>query len=52
MNRAVRRIAALAIAAGVGFFAVSVALGTPAHDGFLFGVGVIVALVPEGFYPR
>ncbi len=51
MNRAVRLIAALAMAAGVTFFAVSVALGTPAHDGFLFGVGVIVALVPEALLP-
>ena len=29
----------------------SLALGTPAHDGFLFAVGVIVALVPEGLLP-
>ena len=51
MNRAVRLIAALAMVAGAGFFAVSVALGTPAHDGFLFGVGVVVALVPEALLP-
>jgi magnesium-transporting ATPase (P-type) len=41
----------LAVAAGGAFFAVSVALGTPVHDGFLFGVGVIVALVPEALLP-
>jgi magnesium-transporting ATPase (P-type) len=51
MNRAVRLIAALAVAAGIGFFAISVALGTPADDGFLFGVGVVVALVPEALLP-
>jgi magnesium-transporting ATPase (P-type) len=51
MNAAVRVIATLAVAAGVGFFAISVSLGTPAHDGFLFGVGVVVALVPEALLP-
>ncbi len=51
MDRAVRLIAAFAVAAGVLFFAVSLSLGTPARDGFLFAVGVIVALVPEGLLP-
>jgi len=51
MNRAVRVIAAFAVAAGVVFFGISLALGTPARDGFLFSVGVIVALVPEGLLP-
>jgi len=51
MNGAVRVIAAFAVAAGVVFFGISVVLGTPARDGFLFSVGVIVALVPEGLLP-
>lgn len=51
LNRAVRIIAALAVTTGVLFFGVSLALGTPARDGFLFSVGVIVALVPEGLLP-
>ena len=44
-------IAAFAITAGVVFFGVSLLLGMPARDGFLFAVGVIVALVPEGLLP-
>jgi magnesium-transporting ATPase (P-type) len=51
LNRSVRAIAALAIAAGLGLFGISLPLGTPVADGFLFGVGVIVALVPEGLLP-
>ncbi|HEU4397626.1 MAG TPA: HAD-IC family P-type ATPase, partial [Actinomycetota bacterium] len=51
LNRSVRTIGAFALATGVVFFGVSLALGTPARDGFLFAVGVIVALVPEGLLP-
>ena len=51
MNRAVRVIAAVAVVTGVAFFGAALALGTPARDGFLFSVGVIVALVPEGLLP-
>ena len=51
LNRAVRMIAAFAVVTGVAFFGVALALGTPARDGFLFSVGVIVALVPEGLLP-
>ncbi|RJQ46125.1 MAG: cation-transporting P-type ATPase, partial [Gaiellales bacterium] len=51
MNRAVRAIAAVAVLTGIAFFAAALALGTPASDGFLFSVGVIVALVPEGLLP-
>jgi potassium/sodium efflux P-type ATPase len=51
LNRAVRIIAAFAVGSGVAFFAVSLVRGTPASDGFLFAVGVIVALVPEGMLP-
>ncbi len=51
LDHAVKVIAAFAVAAGVLFFGVALALGTPARDGFLFAVGVIVALVPEGLLP-
>ncbi len=47
----VRLIALISVAVGVGFFAVSLLVGMPATDGFLLGVGVMVALVPEGLLP-
>ena len=51
MDRAVRVIAAVAVTVGAAFFGIAVALDMPARDGFLFSVGVIVALVPEGLLP-
>src|SRR5207342_3437830 len=51
LNRAVRVIALFAVGTGVAFFGIAVVLGMPARDGFLFAVGVIVALVPEGLLP-
>lgn len=51
LRRTVRIVASFAVAAGGSFFGVSLALGTPARDGFLFAVAVIVALVPEGLLP-
>lgn len=51
LDRVSRIIAAIAIAVGVGFFAIALLLGTPAADGFLFAVGVSVAVVPEGLLP-
>lgn len=51
LNRAVRLIAGLAVATGLIFFGVAISLGTPVHDGILFSIGVIVALVPEGLLP-
>lgn len=47
----VRRIGIIAAAVGIGFFVLMLALGVPATDGFIFGVGVTVALVPEGLLP-
>ena len=44
-------IATFAVSAGVLFFAASAVRGQPLQDGFLFAVGVIVALVPEGLLP-
>jgi magnesium-transporting ATPase (P-type) len=49
--RVSRVIAASAIGTGVGFFLLAVVVGMPASDGFLFAVGVTVALVPEGLLP-
>ena len=44
-------IAIIAGTVGVVFFALMLALGVPAEDGFIFGIGVTVALVPEGLLP-
>jgi calcium-translocating P-type ATPase len=51
LDRVSRLIAAAAITVGVVFFGVALLVGTPASDGFLFAVGVTVALVPEGLLP-
>jgi magnesium-transporting ATPase (P-type) len=51
LSRLVRTIAIIAVGVGGAFFVLAVALGTPATDGFLFAVGVTVALVPEGLLP-
>ncbi|HEU4491164.1 MAG TPA: cation-transporting P-type ATPase [Jiangellales bacterium] len=49
--RVVRAVAVIAVSAGGSFFALSLVLGMPASQGFLFAVGVSVALVPEGLLP-
>ena len=36
---------------GRAFFALALLVGSPARDGFLFAIGVTVALVPEGLLP-
>ena len=46
LDRVSRIIAAVAIAVGVVFFSIALLLGTPASNGFLFAVGVTVAVVP------
>ncbi|SDM35726.1 cation-translocating P-type ATPase [Allokutzneria albata] len=51
LNRVVKVVALVAVALGVVFFAVALALGMTATEGFLFAVGVTVALVPEGLLP-
>jgi magnesium-transporting ATPase (P-type) len=51
LDRAVWVIATVAVVTGLLFFSTALALGTPVRDGFLFSVGVIVALVPEGLLP-
>lgn len=51
LDRVVRVIAFIAVGVGFAFFAIALAIGTPAGDGFLFAIGVTVALVPEGLLP-
>ena len=51
LNRIVRVMSVLTLSVGAAFFAVCLAVGSPARDGFLFAVGVTVALVPEGLLP-
>lgn len=51
LERISRLIAAMAASVGVAFFAVSVLIKSDPSDAFLFGVGVSVALVPEGLLP-
>lgn len=51
LRRVVKTVAAVAVAVGASFFGISLLLGMAAVDGFLFAVGVTVALVPEGLLP-
>ena len=51
LRRTVHMIAACAVAMGLVFFCVSFAIGGSIHTGLLVGVGVIVALVPNGLLP-
>lgn len=51
LRQVVRTISLVAVGVGVSFFAVMLLLGTPPNDGFIFAVGVSVALVPEGLLP-
>src|SRR5581483_10825922 len=51
LDRVVRTVATIAIGVGVAFFVIALLIGTEASDGFLFAVGVTVALVPEGLLP-
>ncbi len=51
LDRVVRIVAVIAITVGVLFFVISMLIGQPASDGFLFAIGVTVALVPEGLLP-
>ena len=51
LDRLVRAIALVAVLVGGVFFVVGVLVGLPVRDGFLFAIGVAVALVPEGLLP-
>ena len=41
----------MAIGVGSAFYGVALLIGMPASDGFLFAIGVTVAVVPEGLLP-
>jgi len=47
----VRTISLIAIGVGAASFGAALLLGTPPADGFVFGIGVTVALVPEALLP-
>ena len=47
----VRLIAAIAVGVGGLFFLISLLVGNPLQDGFVFAIGVTVALVPEALLP-
>ena len=51
LDRVVRIIAFLSLGVGLLFLAIAVLVGIRASDGFLFALGVTVALVPEGLLP-
>jgi calcium-translocating P-type ATPase len=51
LHRVVRTVTVLAVGFGVVCFGLGLLLGLPANEGFLFAVGVTVALVPEGLLP-
>ena len=51
LHRIVTVVAVLAVATGVVAFGISLLLGVEPGFGFLFAVGVTVALVPEGLLP-
>ncbi|HEX8011518.1 MAG TPA: cation-transporting P-type ATPase [Casimicrobiaceae bacterium] len=51
LARLSRLIGILAIAIGLAFFAIGRAVGVPFWQDFLFAIGIIVAMVPEGLLP-
>ncbi|MGZ6804176.1 MAG: cation-translocating P-type ATPase, partial [Nocardioidaceae bacterium] len=51
LDKVVRVVAVVAVASGVTLGLVGILLGLSATQAFLFGVGVTVALVPEGLLP-
>ena len=51
LHRLVRAVAGIAVVVGGVFFVLSWLLGESLDDGFVFAIGVTVALVPEGLLP-
>jgi calcium-translocating P-type ATPase len=51
LRRVVHVIALIAVSIGGAFFGLAMLLGDSATDGFVFAVGVTVALVPEALLP-
>ncbi|MFZ2951347.1 MAG: cation-transporting P-type ATPase, partial [Desulfuromonadaceae bacterium] len=51
ITRVSRIVAAIAVASGACFFALGGMFGQRFWDNFLFAIGIIIALVPEGLLP-
>lgn len=51
LRSVVRMIAFIALGVGALFLVVSLLVGSPLEDGFVFAIGVTVALVPEALLP-
>ncbi len=51
LDRLVRTVALIALGVGAAFLLVGITVGLPLREGFLFAIGVAVALVPEGLLP-
>ncbi|MEV4061075.1 cation-translocating P-type ATPase [Nonomuraea dietziae] len=51
LGKVVRTVASIALGVGLVFFGLAVLLGMAPSEGFLFALGVTVALVPEGLLP-
>jgi sodium/potassium-transporting ATPase subunit alpha len=51
ISRATRVVALIAVAAGICFFLLGAVIGRGFWNNFLFAVGIIIALVPEGMLP-
>jgi magnesium-transporting ATPase (P-type) len=51
LSQVVRIVAVIALAVGAVFLGVAVWLGMELSEGFVFAIGVTVALVPEGLLP-
>ncbi|MDC5698551.1 cation-transporting P-type ATPase [Intrasporangium calvum] len=51
LRQVVRVIAAIAVGVGALFLTISLLIGRPLEDGFVFAIGVTVALVPEALLP-
>lgn len=51
ITRVTRIVAAVAIAIGISFFALGGLVGRGFWDNFLFAIGIIIAIVPEGLLP-
>ena len=51
LHQVVRTIAGVAVGVGAFFFGIALLLGNDPSDGFVFAIGVTVALVPEALLP-
>jgi len=51
LHRVVRTVATIAVGVGGAFFGLALLLGNGPTDGFVFAIGVTVALVPEALLP-